>query len=309
MNIEIEYAVNYLAGTIQERLSGIDESKIEMLRVKLTGMLCDRFENHWYPDKPLKGSAYRCVNINKDDNSVDTVLRRAISESNISMDELLQVFSHGLALWIDPNDVSCRLGKGAIFPIYRKIADNSNRAGSPPLGHRPQQRPRSKTPPNNTYNTGHRLQRSRSTTPPGFSSMDAGQLFQSIPAKPSYSAENLHKLWDTIPNTTNYSQRTTSSTLSYTSPSSTSSAFSYSPNDAVYSFNQYSSYYKPNSTYWKKNYQSNKPMKPLWQNDDVYQRYHWSRNENSGSTAGNNVAFNKFNNYGYQYAQHAQEVC
>ena len=49
-------------------------------------------KNHWYADKPMKGSAFRCINISVEDNSVDVVLRQAAEDSGINTKDLLKRF-------------------------------------------------------------------------------------------------------------------------------------------------------------------------------------------------------------------------
>lgn len=317
MHTEIESAVKFLISTLSQRFyKTISEKKFETLSTRLTELLKQRFEDHWYPNKPIKGSAYRCMNISIDDGSVDSVLMKASEEVGISKSDLVSVFSKGLALWIDPNDVSCRLGKGAIFPISRKIADQKSVtpvSNVPINSQRRPQRPRSISPPISTYGNTYQPQpqsRPRSTTPPGFSSADAGQMYQTLPKK-NNSLENLHKLWDTIPNTTSY----VSSSI-YQTPALTTSRMYGSQQkqiDAVYSFNQYSSYYN-SSSMKKKNANYNaaynkQPKQQQWQDDETYNKYHWSRNERNASPV------NTYNNHstlsygGYSFGRHAQEVC
>lgn len=336
MHIEIESAVKFLVNELAQRLGEFSEATAEVLKARLAELLSQRFENHWYPEKPLKGSAYRCVNISIDDGSVDSVLLQAGEEVGISKSGLMVVFPKGLALWIDPNDVSCRLGKGAIFPIFRKIADQKMKASAvsvtgPSVGQmRPQQRPRSISPPlsnahyYNSYQQQklHQQTRPRSTTPPGFGNTSAGQMYQQTVRK-NHSLENLHKLWDTIPNTTSY----VPTSAIYQSPAvSTSRQFGGNNNyhhqqqhqkpDTVYSFNQYSSYY--NSSSMKKKYTNNynnnnntyhkQPQKSSWQSDEIYNKYHWSRSEKTVSPVS---TFNSspFSYSGYSAGRHAQEVC
>lgn len=333
MHTEVEYAVNFLVDTIKEKHIS-SEDIYEKLKERLTTLLHKRYEGHWYADKPMKGSAYRCINISTEDSSVDQVLRQAAEENGVDSKTLLKIFDKGLALWVDPNDVSCRLGKGSIFFIYKKLKENVEPKATPTISatsttpsisqhtHRPQQRPRSISPTTTSIyieNYVPQSSRPRSTTPPGFSRMDAGSFTQSF-QRSALSSENLQKLWNTIPNTTTYTDTSMSSYSQATYvPSSTYNTYNnytYSNNfskpvDSSYSFNQYSSYYNPSSNGWKKNnrYQS-KPhhqSKVNWQDDEVYQRYHWSRNDlkSSMSVAGNNIAMKS---YGYSSPRQAQEV-
>lgn len=332
MHTEIESAVNFLVNELGQRLGEFSEETSKSLKTRLIELLAKRFENHWYPNKPIKGSAYRCVNISIDDGSVDSVLLQAGEEVGITKSGLMVVFPKGLALWIDPNDVSCRLGKGAIFPIFRKIAEQKTKVPSlnQAIGQmRPQQRPRSISPPMSTtaqyYNSYHQQQqtRPRSTTPPGFSA-SAQQIYQQSVRK-NHSLDNLHKLWDTIPNTTNYVppssiyQKPAASTRNYSN--STSNIYQQQQQqkpDTVYSFNQYSSYYNSSSMKKKHNnsynnnsaYNKQQSQKPMWKNDEIYNKYHWSRPEKSTSPIPSmSLTASPFSYSGYSAGRHAQEVC
>lgn len=313
MHTEIESAVKFLVNELSQRLGNVSDENCEVLKQRLTELLVERFQNHWYPSKPLKGSAYRCINISIDDGSVDGVLLKAGEEIGISKSNLVSVFGKGLALWIDPNDVSCRLGKGAIFPISRKIDQKSNipLSNVPVTSQRRPQRPRSISPPLSTNQYSYQQHRPRSTTPPGFTSADAGQMYQSFPVKKNNSLENIHKLWDTIPNTTSYTPPPSAPSSIYQAPvSSTSRQFGHQQNDTVYSFNQYSSYYNPTSMRKKQNNYNagyNKQPKAMWQDDKTYNKYHWSRNERTPSPV--NTYAQSSMAYGYSFGRHAQEVC
>jgi len=331
MFTEINSAIKFLVNELAQKLGEFPEETSETLKKSLREHLIERIDGHWYPNKPIKGSAYRCLNISIDDGSVDSVLLKAGEEIGITKSGMMAVFPKGLALWIDPNDVSCRLGKGAIFPIFRKIAEQKSARPTPnvaPLNgqRRPQQRPRSISPPlssTNQYNSfqPQQLTRPRSTTPPGFTKANAGQMYQQT-VKKNHSLDNLHKLWDTIPNTTSY----VPSTSIYQAPAVSTARHYHGQQqqkrpDTVYSFNQYSTFY--NSTSMKKKYnnsssnyntaayykqqqqqqqQKQQQQKQMWQDDDTYNKYHWSRSERNASPV------NAFNSYS-SYSRHAQEVC
>lgn len=310
MKTEIDYAVNFLVTLFKEKLS-LSEEQLTTLQKRLPELLQQRYENHWYTDKPMKGSAFRCINVSVEDNSVDNVLRTAAEDIGLTTNDLLKVFDKGLALWVDPIDVSCRLGKGAIFPIYKKITETKSKKVESPVPvsvpgsmRRPQQRPRSTSPPHDLSYNQIIVSRPRSTTPPGFSAMDAGKMYKNIPTSLHYSSDNLHKVWDSIPNSTSQ----TNSQFSHQTPSGSLSTLKYAKNnDSSYSFNQYSSYYNPNA--WKKNTRAYVPPrqpKALWQDDVVYQKYHWSRNDNTTAT---NLSYNQIPSYSYGVSRQAQEVC
>lgn len=366
MKTEIQHAVTFLVETLKDKLPWTPETeeKLCTMRTRLTNLLAERFEGHWYADKPLKGSAFRCINISVEENSFDDTLRTAANDSGLTEDIVRGVFSTGLALWIDPDDVSGRLGKGSIFPIYKKISDTKSNVSEKPSTpsqhvHRPQQRPRSISPPQTLVSypdiappsrpiTTTVSTRPSKTTPPGFRSVDAGQNFYNLGqqvqqhhhtpsnmvAQRSDFPRDIQKLWR---NPTTHTR--TSGTMSSHShmnniqqrhPTSyvpTSSKYNNSQEDAVYSFNQYSSYYNPHF-HWRKDSNNghqtqaqseaataNKsayPLKSLWQDDESYQRTHWfadnAKNSNKLSVAGNNFAINKVQNYGYGISRQAQEV-
>lgn len=358
MKTELQHAVTFLVDTLKDKLPNIAEDKFDTLRTRLTDLLADRYENHWYVDKPLKGSAFRCINISVEDNTIDTVLRNAANEIGVTEKDLLGVFSNGLALWVDPDDVSGRMGKGAIFPIYKKMVNNRtvvSEPAVPAIGHRPQQRPRSISPPQSLI-TSPDIPSSKpiitsvsrqSKTPPGFRSLDAGQNFYSMPnhnQQPQQQQQqnitrsdfpnNIQNLWRTQTTAANNNMSTTHATVSHMStPRSSNAAVSYlsstnkfnsGSGDAVYSFNQYSSYYNP-YFHWRKDSQQQQSQyngasnmaqthqKSMWQDEEAYQRTHWFRDANKNSNsklsvAGNNLTLNKMQNYAYGISRQAQEV-
>ena len=67
-----------------------------------------RFENHWHPEDPERGSGYRSL---KFDDSLDPVVRHCAKKSGVPVDEILAYLPEELHLWIDPNCVSFRSGE------------------------------------------------------------------------------------------------------------------------------------------------------------------------------------------------------
>ena len=105
MDIEIQVAVQFLVSFLDEK---VDTGKINTFKDKLRGFLAKKFEGHWYPDKPTKGSAYRCLSI---DESIDSVIVKAAENVNVDLDIIIQNLPKKLDLWIDPSEVSYRIGK------------------------------------------------------------------------------------------------------------------------------------------------------------------------------------------------------
>lgn len=115
MKDEVRSAIKFLTEVLS-RNSKVSDEKIQTFKDTLEQLIIARFENHWHPNEPLKGNAFRCINI--ETTGIDPVLLKATKASGISPLVLLEIFPGGLALWIDPGEVSCRIGKGSICPLY-----------------------------------------------------------------------------------------------------------------------------------------------------------------------------------------------
>uniref|UniRef100_A0A663MAJ0 BTG anti-proliferation factor 2 n=1 Tax=Athene cunicularia TaxID=194338 RepID=A0A663MAJ0_ATHCN len=78
------------------------------------------YKHHWFPEKPFKGSGYRCIRIN---HKMDPIISKAASQIGLSLPQLYQLLPSELTLWVDPYEVSYRIGEdGSICVLYEATA-------------------------------------------------------------------------------------------------------------------------------------------------------------------------------------------
>ncbi|XP_034976620.1 protein BTG3 [Zootoca vivipara] len=107
MKEEVEKAVWFIS-RVMDRDRKLEKEKLERFRESLTTILCERYKDHWYPEKPCKGQAYRCIRINRQYTKDDAILK-ACMESDLDYSAL--TLKGAITIWIDPGEVSCRLGE------------------------------------------------------------------------------------------------------------------------------------------------------------------------------------------------------
>ncbi|KAK1789596.1 hypothetical protein P4O66_015496, partial [Electrophorus voltai] len=73
-------------------------------------------KHHWFPDRPCKGSGYRCIRIN---HKMDPLVGQAGQRIGLSIQQLYLLLPSELTLWVDPFEVSYRIGEdGSICVLY-----------------------------------------------------------------------------------------------------------------------------------------------------------------------------------------------
>lgn len=103
MHLEIQLALNYLATHLYNKLP---RRRINLFTELLTITLKQKFLNHWYPQSPEKGSAFRCLK------TTDPLLKLAAIESNLNYNDIIDNLPKDLCIWIDPGEVSYRVVEG-----------------------------------------------------------------------------------------------------------------------------------------------------------------------------------------------------
>lgn len=115
MRQEIKSAADFLTNLLRLGNS-LDFNQLDMFRTHLEIMLKLHYQQHWFPENPFKGSGYRCLRIN---HKMDPVIAKAGKACGLDEAHLREVFPNELSLWIDPLEVSYRIGEnGSICVLF-----------------------------------------------------------------------------------------------------------------------------------------------------------------------------------------------
>ncbi|MEE6515738.1 hypothetical protein FKM82_024757 [Ascaphus truei] len=110
---EIAAAVGFVASLLRSRLS---EQQLRGFGAALRDTLTDHYRHHWFPDKPAKGSGYRCIRIN---HKMDPIISKVAGRIHMNSQQLYSLLPKELTLWVDPYEVSYRIGEdGSICVLY-----------------------------------------------------------------------------------------------------------------------------------------------------------------------------------------------
>ncbi|KAM4569036.1 protein BTG3 isoform 1-T2 [Fundulus diaphanus] len=126
MKREVKAGVDFLKRLVVAR-GKLDEAQVQLFAEKLQKHLCDRYCDHWYPDSPSKGQAYRCIRINKG-GPCDEVVFKACEESELAPSKL--GLSPEITLWIDPLEVSVRSGENGRPFVVAQFSEEQEDSGS-----------------------------------------------------------------------------------------------------------------------------------------------------------------------------------
>eukprot|EP00066_Takifugu_rubripes_P002567 XP_003964580.1 PREDICTED: protein Tob1-like [Takifugu rubripes] len=126
MQLEIQVALNFIISYLYNKLP---RRRVNIFGEELERQLKQKYEGHWYPDKPYKGSGFRCIHVGE---KVDPVVESAAKESGLDIADVRNNLPKDLSVWIDPFEVSYQIGeKGPVKVLY---VDDSNEAGASAVG-------------------------------------------------------------------------------------------------------------------------------------------------------------------------------
>ncbi|XP_039551767.1 protein BTG2 [Passer montanus] len=123
---EIAAAVGFVSGLLRTR-GCVSEQQLQVFSGALREALTEHYRHHWFPDKPSKGSGYRCLRINQ---RMDPLIGRAGGLVGLGLPQLLRLLPPELALWVDPFEVCYRIGEdGSICVLYQAARSPNSCAG------------------------------------------------------------------------------------------------------------------------------------------------------------------------------------
>ncbi|XP_061105992.1 protein BTG3 [Conger conger] len=123
MKKEIAAVVFFMKRLIR-KTEKLEIEKVEHFVERLAVALQEKYRGHWYPEKPSKGQAFRCIRVNRLQRE-DPQLFRACQESGVQYRDLGLPLE--LTLWVDPGEVCCRYGENnPAFTVASFLGDNED---------------------------------------------------------------------------------------------------------------------------------------------------------------------------------------
>jgi protein Tob/BTG len=121
MRKEVTSAVEFITNLLKAARRDMSATQLDTFQHNLCVLLFNHYQNHWFPEKPCKGSGYRCIRIN---HKMDPLVTKAGRECGIAESDLFHLLPSELTLWVDPDEVSYRIGEdGSIGVIFGENSD------------------------------------------------------------------------------------------------------------------------------------------------------------------------------------------
>jgi len=186
--LELQSAANFLVHLIRRKHTGSDV-QLEKFRVAIVEVLRRRYRDHWFPDKPCKGSGYRCIRIN---GRVDPIIAQAAEIVGMPANTIHQTFPSELTMWIDPLEVSYRIGENGSICVLYEYKENVPAAPWRPATTSTTTSTTSTTAPAKSNSSVSSSPVKQLTLQQQQSSNQQQQLPKSTPSSPKHSGNNLN---------------------------------------------------------------------------------------------------------------------
>ncbi|XP_033647267.1 protein BTG2-like [Asterias rubens] len=126
MKAEVTSAVNFLTNLLRSNKDFVRQPvRLERFSQILINLVCEHYQSHWFPDKPFRGSGYRCIRIN--DMKMDPLIAKAGQLVGKQVDEMQLLLPSELTVWVDPDEVSYRIGEeGSICVLYDGVSKTTS---------------------------------------------------------------------------------------------------------------------------------------------------------------------------------------
>lgn len=116
MKKEVLSAVEFLVDLIRINSTELSDDQLIKFRRHAYECLWQHYQDHWFPESPMKGSGYRCIRIN---GKMDPLIARAGELVGLAASSLRALFPSELTMWVDPSEVAYRIGEnGSICNLY-----------------------------------------------------------------------------------------------------------------------------------------------------------------------------------------------
>jgi protein Tob/BTG len=126
MKNEIESAANFLSNMLKLHSGLLSPCQLDQFKAAISLCLESHYQSHWFPDRPTKGSGYRCIRIN---HKMDPIISQAGQSCGIDSQSLRSIFPNELTLWVDPSEVAYRIGEnGSICVLFDGQHNDNDRS-------------------------------------------------------------------------------------------------------------------------------------------------------------------------------------
>lgn len=126
MKVEIRQSINLLQKIFlisPKFIHEIDTDLFVNFLYNLECLLLKRFEGHWYPNQPERGSGFRSIKVDR--YQIDPIIKTAAKKTNSEI--ILNYLPKELTIWIDPRQVYFRSNEsGDVIPHFKSERNSSS---------------------------------------------------------------------------------------------------------------------------------------------------------------------------------------